>query len=391
MVDQYSPPEREAEGQMLMNRRSFLAGAGGLTVTTLLAGCQRVSGPSLRLAMLANAVPAQLLNAFQQLPQGSNIAVTPEDSLVQLYALLQQWHGQTEDEEAASRADWVSLADYWLAPAIRQELVQPLEVSALTHWDELAAVWPELVRRSAEGRPSPDGSVWAVPYRWSHLVVLYDRDRLPRGSAPLTTWADLLRPELRRRLVLPNHPRLVLGLAQKALSASANTEDPSAVEGLEPFLADLHNQVRVYDSDHYLEMLLIGDATAAVVWSDDALPLLKQYRNLAVAVPPEGTLLSAQLWVRPQAIATASEQAASTALNWLDFCLDDDFAMQLAIFGQGTSTRLWGIERSQLPEPLQTPPALALAPDVADQSEFLLPLSAAAEDRYSQLWQSLRS
>ncbi|PSN78753.1 polyamine ABC transporter substrate-binding protein, partial [filamentous cyanobacterium CCP4] len=134
-----------------------------------------------------------------------------------------------------------------------------------------------------------------------------------------------------------------------------------------------------------------GDATAAVVWSDDALPLLKQYRNLAVAVPPEGTLLSAQLWVRPQAIATASEQAASTALNWLDFCLDDDFAMQLAIFGQGTSTRLWGIERSQLPEPLQTPPALALAPDVADQSEFLLPLSAAAEDRYSQLWQSLRS
>ncbi|MGG6238011.1 extracellular solute-binding protein [Nodosilinea sp. AN01ver1] len=387
MVDQYSPLEREAEGQMLMNRRSFLA--GGLTVTALLAGCQRVSGPSLRLAMLANAIPAQLLNAFQQLPQGSNIAVTPEESLVELYGLLQQWHGQSA--ATLSTADWLSLADYWLAPAIRQELVQPLEVSALTHWDELAAVWPELVRRSAAGRLSPDGSIWAVPYRWSHLVVLYDRDRLPRSSAPLATWADLLRPELRRRLVLPNHPRLVLGLAQKALGASANTEDPAAVEGLALFLADLQNQVRVYDSDHYLEMLLIGDATAVVAWSDDALPLLKQYRNLAVAVPPEGTLLSAQLWVRPQAIASVSEQTASTALSWLDFCLDADFATQLAIFGQGTSTRLWGIERSQLPEPLQMPPALALAPDVADQSEFLLPLSAAAEARYSQLWQSLRS
>ncbi|MBE9158838.1 extracellular solute-binding protein [Nodosilinea sp. LEGE 06152] len=387
MVNQYSPLEREAEGQMLMNRRSFLA--GGLTVTALLAGCQRVSGPSLRLAMLTNSVPAQLLNAFQQLPQGSNIAVTPEDSLVKLYGLLQQWHRQTED--SLSTADWVSLADYWLAPAIRQELVQPLEVSTLTHWSELAVVWPELVRRSAEGMLNSSGSIWAVPYRWSHLVVLYDRDRLPRASTPLATWADLLRPELRRRLVLPNHPRLVLGLAQKALGASANSEDPAVVEGLEPFLADLHSQVRVYNSDHYLEMLLVGDATAAVVWSDDALPLLKQYRNLAVAVPPEGTLLSAQLWVRPQAIAPVSEQAAATALNWLDFCLGADFATQLAIFGQGTSTRLWGAERSQLPEPLQTPPALALAPDVADQSEFLLPLSAAAEDRYSQLWQSLRS
>ncbi|MGB3200608.1 MAG: substrate-binding domain-containing protein [Nodosilinea sp.] len=391
MVDQYSPLEREAEGQMLMNRRSFLAGAGGLTLTTLLAGCQRGAGTSLRLAMLPNSVPAQLLNAFQQLPErGSNIAVTPEDSLVKLYELLQQWHRQPED--TAPKADWVSLADYWLASAIRQKLVQPLEVSALTHWEDLASVWPELVRRSAEGLPSPDGSVWAVPYRWSHLVVLYDRDRLPRGSAPLTTWADLLRPELRRRVVVPNHPRLVLGLAQKALGASANTEDPATVEGLESFLADLHNQVRLYDSDHYLEMLLIGDATAVVAWSDNALPLLKQYRQLAVAVPPQGTLLSAQLWVRPQAIApAAAESAAPTALNWLDFCLDTDFATQLAIFGSSMSPRLWGVERLQLPEPLQTPPALALAPDVADRSEFLLPLSAAAEDRYSQLWQSLRS
>lgn len=391
MVDQYSPLEREAEGQMLMNRRSFLAGAGGLTLTTLLAGCQRVSGTSLRLAMLPNSVPAQLLNAFQRLPErGRNIAVTPQDSLVSLYGLLQQWHSQTED--AAPRADWVSLADYWLAPAIRQELVQPLEVSALTHWHELAPVWPELVRRNSKGMLSPDGSVWAMPYRWSHLVLLYDRDRLLHDSAPPTTWADLLRPELKRRVVVPNHPRLVIGLAQKALGASANTDDPMTVEGLERFLADLQNQVRLYDSDHYLEMLLIGDATAVVAWSDNALPLLKQYRQLAVAVPPEGTLLSAQLWVRPKAIAPAAADSASpTALNWLDFCLDADFATQLAIFGQGVSPRLWRVERSQLPEPLQTPPALALAPDVADQSEFLLPLSAAAEDRYSQLWQSLRS
>ncbi|WP_225885424.1 extracellular solute-binding protein [Leptolyngbya sp. KIOST-1] len=371
---------------MLMNRRSFLA--GGLTVAALLAGCQRRSGPNLRLAMVTHSVPAQLLDAFQQLPQGSTIAVTPEDSLVELYGLLQRWHRQPED--TVSRADWVSLADYWLAPAIRQELVQPLEVSTLTHWSDLAAVWPDLVRRDAAGLLSPEGSIWAVPYRWSHLVLLYDRDRLPRGSAPLATWADLLRPELRRRVVLPDHPRLVLGLAQKAVGASANTEDPAAVEGLAPFLADLHQQVRVYDSEHYLETLLIGDATAVVAWSDDALPLLKRYRQLAVAVPSEGTLLSAQLWVRPQAIASAAGQGASTALNWLDFSLDADFATQLAIFGQGTSTRLWGVEPLQLPEPLQGPSGITLRPEVANQSEFLQPLSGIAEDRYHNLWERLR-
>ncbi|MBD2231875.1 substrate-binding domain-containing protein [Phormidium tenue] len=369
-----------------MNRRSFLAGASGATLATLLAGCQRSSAANLRLAMVVNSVPAQLLKAFQQLPErGSRVAVTPQESLLGLYGLLQDWHGK--GNESAPMADWVSLADYWLAPAIRQELVQPIEVAAISRWEDLDRIWPELVRRDRSGIPSPEGSIWAVPYRWSHLVVLYDPARLPRQSTQLKTWADLLRPELTRRLVLPDHPRLVLGLAQKALGASANSADPAAVSDLDTFLANLHQQVRTYDSDYYLESLIVGDATAVVGWSDDVLPLLRQYRHLAVAVPPEGTLLSAQLWVRPQAVP----KAASIATDWLNFCLGDDFATQLAIFGHTASPLLWGSDPQQRPEPLQTPPEIVLTPAIADQSEFLLPLNAEAEDRYSCLWKSLRA
>ena len=91
--------------------------------------------------------------------------------------------------------------------------------------------------------------------------------------------------------------------------------------------------------------------------------------------------------MRPQAESTQSPRA----LNWLDFCLDDDFATQLGIFGQGTSPRLWGRSPEQLPESLQHPAAIALKPQVADQSEFLLPLEAEAEARYSDLWKTLRS
>ncbi|TVQ08494.1 MAG: extracellular solute-binding protein [Leptolyngbya sp. DLM2.Bin27] len=387
MVDQYSRPMGGTGGQMLMNRRTFLAGTSGVALAALATGCQRSANADLRLAMVTNSVPAQLLRAFQQRSdQSGRVAVVPQESLLELYALLQRWQ-QPEGARLPPVADWVSLADYWLAPAIRQGLVQPVEVAALTHWDDLAAVWPDLVRRSADGTPSAAGNIWAVPYRWSHLVLLYDPARLPRDSAALTTWADLLRPELARRVILPDHPRLVLGLAQKALGHSANGEDPAAVAGLEPFLADLHQQVRVYDSSRYLESLIIGDATAVVGWSDDVLPMLRQYRNLAAAVPPEGTLLSAQLWVQP-AIAPDS---STVGLDWLDFCLQDDFVAQLAIFGEGISPRLWGVEPGQLPEPLQQPAGVVLAPQVASQSEFLLPLNAETEARYTDLWQAMRS
>lgn len=385
-LDQYSPLAWGRGGQMLMNRRSFLAGASGVTLATLLAGCQRPGSANLRLAMVVNSVPAQLLDAFQQLPErGSSVAVTPQETLLGLYRLLQDWQGQVDG--AAPMADWVSLADYWLAPAIRQELVQPIEVATLSRWAELNQIWPELVRRDRSGFPNSNGSIWAVPYRWSHLVLLYDPTRLPKNAAQLQTWADLLRPELARRVILPDHPRLVLGLAQKALGVSANGADPAAVAGLNTFLSDLHQQVRTYDSNYYLESLIVGDVTAVVGWSDDVLPLLRQYRHLAVAVPPKGTLLSAQLWVRPQ----PAPAPAPAAIDWLNFCLGDDFATQLAIFGQTPSPLLWGGTPPQWPEPLQTPPEIVLTPAIADQSEFLLPLSAEAEARYGRLWQSLRA
>jgi putative spermidine/putrescine transport system substrate-binding protein len=370
---------------MLMNRRSFLAGAGGAALATLLAGCQRGTAANLRLAMLANSVPAQLLRAFQKDDQGGSVAVTPQDSLVGLYSLLQGWHNPPTGASVAPVADWVSLADYWLAPAIQQGLVKPPDVSSLAGWDTLAPVWPELVRRGAQGMPSTEGDIWAMPYRWSHLVLLYDPTRLPPDQA-LSTWADLLRPELTRRVILPDHPRLVIGLAQKALGASANSADPDAVDGLQSFLSDLHQQVRTYDTNHYLEALIIGDATAVVGWSDDVLPLLKQYQQLAAVVPPEGTLLSAQLWVQSEVISAQSP----LALNWLDFCLGDDFAQQLAIYGQSASPNLWGVGPNDLPQPLQQPSTQVLLPEVADQSEFLLPLTPEAEARYSSLWQNLR-
>ncbi|MFQ4137192.1 extracellular solute-binding protein [Nodosilinea sp. PGN35] len=371
-----------------MNRRSFLAGAGGVALTTLLAGCQRASSGDLRLAMLANSVPAQLLRAFEQLPdRGGGLSISPQDSLVELYSLLQRWHSQPEGATPPPLADWVSLADYWLAPAIRQGLLQPLDVTALTAWGDLAAVWPDLVRRTAEGIPDGAGSLWAVPYRWSHLVLLYDSTRLPRSAAQLTTWADLLRPELARRVVLPDHPRLVLGLAQKALGAAANGADPAAVAGLADFLDRLQRQVRVYDSSRYLETLIVGDATAVVAWADDVLPMLRQYRQLAVAVPPEGTVLSAQLWVRPE----ASPAPSPAAMDWLNFCLGADFATQLAIFGQTLSPLLWGESPQQWPEPLRSPPQIGLDRAIAARSEFLLPLTAEAENRYGQLWQTLRA
>jgi putative spermidine/putrescine transport system substrate-binding protein len=363
---------------------------GGASLAALAAGCQSVPTDSLTIALLEGSIPPQLIQAFKgQLGEGEEMSVMPIDSLLKLFKLLQDWQQPTQNQEEAvntSRpvANWLSLGDYWLQPAIQQGLVQPVDVSSLEFWQDLPPIWQELLSRDSTGALATASDIWGVPYRWSTLAVLYD----PSGTSeddPITQWQDLLRPEWSRRLVLPDHPRVVIGLGLKAVGASANVEDPSQVPGLVDFLRALHQQARFYSSDHYLETLIIGDADVVVGWSEEMQPVLQQYRQFAGAVPGPGTLLSADLWVQPKMAETIT-----FSNSWPDFCLSADFTDLLASYSQGVSPRWLGQGPDALPAALQQTPLLSPAATIQAESEFLLPLSEAAQGQYLELWQSLR-
>jgi putative spermidine/putrescine transport system substrate-binding protein len=373
-----------------MDRRIFLAVAMGMPVAAIAASCQSSTPAALRIAPLQGSLPLQLIKVFErQVATTTQISVTPKDSLVKIYGALQGWQTDiTQPPEARSAAsyppaDWVTLTDYWLAAAIQQALIQPVDVSTVEGWSQLDRRWQQLVQRNQQGFVEESAPVWGIPYRWGNLAILYDKTRLTPLS--LSTWADLLHPALKQRLVLPDHPRLVIGLALKALGASANVENPLATEGLSDFLADLQPQVRFYSSDYYLEPLIIGDALAVVGWDIDMLPLLAQYRHLAAVIPAAGTLLSADLWVQPTAITAASPLTQP----WLEFCLSEDFAEQLAIYDLGQSPRLWNLATDEWPEPLRRT-GLQPTPETLNQSEFLYPLAPAATAQYQKLWETLR-
>ncbi|MEB3288443.1 MAG: extracellular solute-binding protein [Leptolyngbya sp.] len=377
-----------------MNRRIFLARTLGLTLTSLAAGCQRLSRGDLGLAMLAGSVPGQAVQAFQRsqpAPSGQ-VSVVAKDSLLELYRLLQDWQTQvaaspTAPKAAPKVAQWVTQADTWLAPAIQQGLIQPISLETLDRWPQIPGAWPALVRRNAQGFADETGETWALPYRWTPLAILYDHRTLGSEADPMQRWADLLRPAWQQRLMLPDDERIVIGLALKAFNASANTPDLAAVLDLEDFLTQLHRQVRGYNATHSLKALIMGDATAVVGWLDDLLPVAQRYRHLSLMVPAEGTLASADLWVRPRGAPPLDDLATA----WLNFCLSATFVEQLGIFGPGLSPWHWGAAPADLPPAFQ--PAAGLLPSTTglENSEFLLPLPPASQAQYRQLWQRLRT
>lgn len=74
-------------------------------------------------------------------------------------------------------------------------------------------------------------------------------------------------------------------------------------------------QICVQDSETYLKALQLGDAWVAVGWSSDILSFLKRNSYIAAAVPQDGTLLFADLWVSPRRTSSCFSSVAHFKCN----------------------------------------------------------------------------
>src|ERR687886_143057 len=304
----------------MMKRRSFLVGASSLALGQLMSGCNRQQQVSLNVQLLKGSIPAQMLNEFRKgLKLPAKLDFTPENQLNDLFKRLKIWKqqaGKTDNQQwlplpfigdkTPELANLVTLGDYWLEKAIQEKLIQPLDPEDGKGWQQLPPRWQELVRRNDQGQLAKNGQVWGAPYRWGTTVIAYRRDKFEELGWTPKDWSDLWRPELRDRISLLDQPREVIGLTLKKLGLSYNTKNLSKVPNLKEELLKLHQQVKYYSSNKYLEPLIFGDTWLALGWSTDILPLRTTYGEIDAAVPLSGTALWADVWVQPASLSTNS-------------------------------------------------------------------------------------
>jgi putative spermidine/putrescine transport system substrate-binding protein len=283
----------------------------------------------------------------------------------------------------------MTLGDYWLGAAIRQQLIRPFDAADIDGWSSLPTQWQQLVIRDREGFVQPDGGlIWGAPYRWSTTVMAYRADRFEELGWLPQDWSDLWRPELQGHIALLDQPREVIGLTLKKLGYSYNESDLRAIDSLPSELAALHQQVKVYSSSAYIEPLLIGDVWLALGWSTDILPVMQRSREIAAIVPQSGTAFSADVWVQPQ--ETDAAELDERIRQWIEFYWDPQVAVQLSLLSQGASPIVAGLEPTELPASLLENEVLLPTPEVRDRSEFLLPLTDDTAKAQWDLWLEMR-
>ena len=352
------------DARLLPRRRLLeLTGlAGAASIAAALGGCG--AAPVGQLLCLKGELPQPWLKA---LPGGWRARLIDESPQLLLDQL------QPPPDPPAI----VSLGDGWAAQLPRERLL-PLEAEGvLALLDHRAA--------SASRLWAPSTSP-AVAFPWAFgtwVLVLRNRaDLLRRRSEG---WNLLLDPSLRQRLVLPASPRLLIELVRRQLGFSSADAEALADPRLAEHLRRLRAQALSLDERQGINFLLAGDADAAVITSQRAIPLLQRDPRLQAFLPASGSPLWWQLLLR-LAPREAGQSAPPLPLEWLRDGLSQPLLDRLLAAG-------WvpPLPRPQLSEALARWPQplrpLLLPPEsVLARCNSLAPLPALERQRWQQLW-----
>jgi spermidine/putrescine transport system substrate-binding protein len=142
----------------------------------------------------------------------------------------------------------------------RQGMFTPIDVKKISNFNLVA---PQFTNQSFD-----PGNTYSVPYMWGSTALAINTSLLPRQMVQKA--ADLWKPELKGKLLLPNDPREVMGIGLKVLGYSINEKNPEHLRQAYEKLKTLMPSVRVFDSDSPKQALLSGEVTAGLVWNGEA-------------------------------------------------------------------------------------------------------------------------
>lgn len=218
--------------------------------------------------------------------------------------------------------DVIVPSDYMVRVLSHQNLLEKLDLAKLPNHKNLGKMFTNL--------PYNPGNTAAVPFLWGTTGIGYNKTKV---TDPVDTWSLLWNPKYKDRILMLDDSRECFGSALKLKGHSINTTDPALLQEAQAMLIQQKPLVKTYSSSNFDEILLSGDVWIAQGWSGQLAKAADQNKDLAYAIPREGTTI----WVDNLAIPAAS-QHKDVAYTFINYCLDPHNAAEITDFSGYAST-----------------------------------------------------
>lgn len=264
-----------------------------LAVGLLAVGCGEKK-PVLNVYNWGDYIDETVLNDFEQ-EYGVKVVYDTFATNEDLYTKLAQ---------GGSSYDVVIPSDYMIERMIEEDMLLKINKENIPNLEKVDDKFFNL-----EFDPTNE---YSVPYMWGTVGIIYNKTMV---SDPVDSWNILWDAKYKNQIIMLNSQRDTLAVSLLRMGYSMNTRDESELEEAKLDLIQQKPLVYAYMGDEVKDAMVGDEAAMAVVWSGDAIAMIRQNPNLEYAIPKEGT----NLWFDSMVIPKTAQNptAAEDFINFM--------------------------------------------------------------------------
>lgn len=207
-------------------------------------------------------------------------------------------------KQGGSSYDVVIPSDYMIERMIREGMLSKLNKDNIPNLSNVDEAFLNLDY-------DPDND-YSVPYMWGTVGIIYNKTMV---DEPVDSWDILWDEKYDDQIIMLNSQRDSLAVALKRLGYSMNTRYVVELEEARDELIKQRPLVYAYLGDQVKYTMIGGEAAIAVVWSGDAVAMIRENPDLEFAIPKEGTNLWFDSMVIPN--SAKNKEGAEAFINFM--------------------------------------------------------------------------
>ena len=129
---------------------------------------------------------------------------------------------------------------------------------------------------------------YSIPYMWGTVGIIYNKQMV---EDKVDSWDILWNEKYEGQILMLDSQRDSIAVALKKLGYSMNSRNIDELEQAKEELIKQKPLVYAYVGDEVKDIMVGEEAALAVVWSGDAVAMIRENENLEYAIPKEGTNL----------------------------------------------------------------------------------------------------
>ena len=257
-------------------------------------GCGGEKKPTLNVYNWGDYIDKSVLKDFES-EFGIKVVYADFETNEDLYVKLKQ---------GGSSYDVIIPSDYMIERMIREDMLVKLDKSNVPNMKNIDDNFYNLDF-------DPDNE-YSVPYMWGTVGIIYNKTMV---DDVVDSWDILWDDKYENDIIMLNSQRDTIAVALKKLGYSMNTRDEGELEEAKLELIKQKPIVRAYLGDEIKDAIVAEEAALGVVWSGDAIAMIRQNSDLDYIVPKEGTNLWFDSMVIPK--STTNKEGAEQFINFM--------------------------------------------------------------------------